>query len=58
LHSDSLEFFRPKHGHQQIAEQQQRNDADDDVLHGFSYSFSQKRTYSALTTKNATTIPT
>ena len=43
---------------QEVDKQQQGNHADNDVYHGVSYSFSQKRTYSALTTKNATMIPT
>jgi hypothetical protein len=29
----SLEFFRPDHGHQQVNEQQQGNDANDKILH-------------------------
>jgi hypothetical protein len=74
LHTRSSEFFRPNHGHEQIDEQQQRDDADndgfhcvllkflaeagvkaahdkkqnddsgeDDVVHYFSFGFSQKR---------------
>ena len=33
LHGCSLEFFRPNHGHEQIDEQQQGNDADNDGFH-------------------------
>jgi hypothetical protein len=33
LHTRSLEFFRPNHGHEQIDEQQQRDDADNDGFH-------------------------
>jgi hypothetical protein len=33
LHCRSLEFFRPNHGHKQISEQQQRDDADNDGFH-------------------------
>jgi hypothetical protein len=53
----ALEFFRPDHGHQQINKQQQRDKADDDGFHLYSYSFSQSSVYSAPTIKNATTVP-
>jgi hypothetical protein len=33
LHIRSSEFFRPNHGHKQIDEQQQCDDADDDGFH-------------------------
>jgi hypothetical protein len=33
LHSRFLEFFRPNHGHEQIDEQQQRDDPDNDGFH-------------------------
>jgi hypothetical protein len=33
LHGRSLEFFGPNHGHKQIGEQQQRDDADNDCFH-------------------------
>jgi hypothetical protein len=52
-----LEFFRPDHGHQQINEQQQRDNANDHGFHLSSYNFSQSSVYSALTTKNATITP-
>jgi hypothetical protein len=32
-HGNSLEFFRPDHGHEQIDKQQQRNNSDNDVPH-------------------------
>jgi hypothetical protein len=57
LHNVSSEFLRPNHGEKQVAKQQQGDDADNDVFHGASYSFPQKRTYSALTAKNAAIIP-
>ena len=53
-----LEFFRPDHGHEQINKQQERDNADDDGFHLYSYSFSQSSVYSAPTIKNATTVPT
>jgi hypothetical protein len=33
LHGHSSEFLRPNHGHKQIGEQQQRDDADNDCFH-------------------------
>ena len=53
-----LEFFRPDHGHEQINKQQERDNADDDGFHLYSYNFSQSSVYSAPTIKNATTVPT
>ena len=53
-----LESFGPDHGHEQIDEQQQRDNADDHGFHLSSYNFSQSSVYSAPTTKNATTVPT
>ena len=52
-----LEFFRPDHGHEQIPEQQERDNADDDGFHLYSYSFSQSSVYSAPTIKNRITTP-
>ena len=34
LHGRSLKFFRPNHRHEQINEEQQRDDADNDGFHG------------------------
>jgi hypothetical protein len=42
LHTDSLEFFGPKHGHQQVPEQQESNKAHDDILHRFLLQFFAK----------------
>jgi len=53
-----LEFFRPDHGHEQINKEEQRDNADDDGFHLYSYSFSQNSVYSTPTIKNATTVPT
>jgi hypothetical protein len=39
LHSRSLEFFGPNHGHKQIGEKQQRDDADNDCFHLFLLQF-------------------
>jgi hypothetical protein len=33
LHGRSLEFFGARHGHEQIDEQQQRDDPDNDCFH-------------------------
>jgi hypothetical protein len=39
-----LEFLRPNHGHEEIAEQEERDNGDNEGFHGAAYSFSQKRT--------------
>jgi len=39
LHCRSLEFFGPNHGHKQIGEKQQRDDADNDCFHLFLLQF-------------------
>jgi hypothetical protein len=39
LHCRSLEFFRPNHSHEQIDEEQQRDDADNDCFHLFLLQF-------------------
>jgi hypothetical protein len=39
LHGASLKFFRPNHGHEQIDEQQQRDNAHDEVFHGLLLQF-------------------
>ena len=36
LHGESSEFFRPNHGHEQVDEQQQGDNADDDGFHSVS----------------------
>jgi hypothetical protein len=33
LHDQSLEFFRPNHGREQICEEQERNNPDDECFH-------------------------
>jgi hypothetical protein len=33
-HRESLEFFRPDHGHEEVEEQKQGDEADDDGFHG------------------------
>jgi hypothetical protein len=33
LHDQSLEFFRPNHGREQIREEQERDDTDDECFH-------------------------
>jgi hypothetical protein len=38
-----LEFFRANHCHEQINEEQQRDNSDDGRFHFAPYSFSQKR---------------
>ncbi len=52
-----LEFFRPDHGHEQINKQKERDNADNDGFHLYSYRFPQSSVYSAPTIKNATTAP-
>jgi hypothetical protein len=39
LHTCSSEFFRPNHGHEQIDEQQQRDDAHNDSFHAVLLKF-------------------
>jgi hypothetical protein len=34
LHGYSLKFFRPNHRHEQIDEEQQRDDSDNNSFHG------------------------
>jgi hypothetical protein len=52
-----LEFFRPNHGHEQVNEQQQGDEADDKGFHLPSYSFSQSSVYRAPAMKNAVITP-
>jgi len=39
LHSASSKFLGPNHGHEQINEEQQGNDAHDEVFHGVLLQF-------------------
>jgi hypothetical protein len=41
LHVD-LEFLRPNHGHEEVDEQQQRDDSGDDVFHSVLLQFFAK----------------